>query len=136
MKNKVLAWLLFLPAAVLATIIVLILWHYFNILSFKFTGFDSTGWTAQLIDSVSKGVIGGAVFVFIGTSIVPKYQKQVALILVGLITLYALLGYVSDFSILPTEKKVFRFINIISVLAGSYRTFFYFNENDNSPFNI
>ena len=129
MKNNVLSWIFFLPAAILGSLIAVKVLEFINFLSFKLMGGSSDGWLPKFIESLSTGVVLGGVFVFIGAIIVPKYKKQIALLLVGLITLTVVFFYVMSLSTMSTETKVFGFIFAFSVLGGSYRASVFFNED-------
>lgn len=128
MKNNVLGWILFLPAAILANIVALKLWYYINLLSNNLMGWSSEGWFARFFEAVTNGIVSAGVLVFIGAIIVPKYNKQVAFILVVLHLLFVIYNIVLRYSAVETGEKIIMFIFAFASLLTSYNVAFYFVE--------
>ena len=128
--KNILAWLLFLPATILATIIAVRLLGYLNDFSMWRMGYSSTSLFSKFYVAISNGLANGCVFVYIGSFIVPSYKKYVAILLALLINFFLIKELVSTYSSLNSGESFFMILFIAVTLISSVLTMFSFINLD------
>lgn len=84
-----LRWLVMLPAAVAGSLVVRFLVIVLNNISMTMAGVDPDSLLASLFIFTIGAVVFGAAFVYIGTYVAPAYERQVSVVLAGLVILLA-----------------------------------------------
>lgn len=128
MKNKnlqnVLSWLLFLPASILSTIIAVRILGFINDFSMLRMGYSSTGLFSTLYVNISNGIVNGCVFVYVGSFIVPKHKKYVAIFLALIINFFFIKELVFMYSSLNSEETFNVILFTITIFISSLLTMF------------
>lgn len=126
----VLSWLLFLPASILATIIAVRLLGYFNDFSMWRMGYSSTSLFSKFYEAISNGIANGYVFVYVGSFIVPKHKKHVAILLTLIINFFFIKELVIIYSSLNTKESIFGILFTTIIFISSVLTMFRFINPD------
>jgi hypothetical protein len=122
--KNILSWLLFLPSSILVTIIAIKLLGYFNDFSMYRMGYSDSSIFNKFYEAISTGIVNGYVFVFIGSFIVPKYKKQVAVILALMINIFLIKEFVSQYSSLNSGESFYFILFLIMALISSLMAMF------------
>lgn len=128
MKEKiinVLRWIAILPASVLGSYLVYIIFFWLNKTKEGFTNADNL-WDIGIM-LVSSALMGGA-FVLIGAYVAPSGKRVVSIVLLCLMC--ALIG-IAIFSNLMGEFSLVSILSSLCMLAGSgYATYSVFKDNN------
>ena len=128
--KNLLCWLLFLPSSILATIIAVRLLGYINDFSMWRIGYSSTSLFSKFYDAISNGIANGCVFVYIGSFIVPKHKKYVAILLTLIINFFFIKELVIIYSSLNTKESIFGILFTTIIFISSVLTMFRFINPD------
>lgn len=128
--KNILSWLFFLPASILATVIVIRLLGYFNDFSMYRMGYSSSSIFSKFYVEISNGIANGCVFVYTGSFIVPKYKKYVAILLTIIINFFLFKELVFKYSSLSNGESFFVILFTITTLISSVFSMFSFINPD------
>ncbi len=122
---KWLRWILFMPTAVLGSILSGVLYLLLtNVSGFMF-GFTSEGYWWQL---VSSGIMG-FLFVYLGTWMAPNFQEIVSLLLLVLLVVIAALMTILSLSVETTFGLIGYFILIIVMVSSALYAVYVIRED-------
>lgn len=125
--KKILIWILFIPISFLATFISIKIFYYLNKLTDFVNGFDSNGLFNKIYTPIIYGVVTGAIFVYVGSKIVPKFKKYISLFLAFLISIITITAY---FKGLIDYYKLAGLHTIVVVISSFFTAFRFYEENE------
>ena len=131
MTKKIFSWILFIPISITATFLAIKIFYYLNKLTDFLNGFDNNGWFSKIYTPIIYGIITGFVFVYVGTIIVPKFEKYVSLFLAFLISIITITAY---FKCFIYYYYLAGFYIIIVVISSFFTAFRFYDENESQNF--
>lgn len=131
MTKKIFSWILFIPISFLATFLAIKIFYYLNKLTDFINGFDEDGLFSKLYTPIIYGIITGLVFVYVGTLIVPKFEKYVSLFLAFLISIITITAYFKGWI---DYYKLAGLHTIIVVISSFFTAFRFYDENESQNF--
>ena len=126
----ILRWLLFIPVAIISTIIAVRLLGYFNDFSMWRLGYSSTSLFSKFYVPISNGLANGCVFVYTGTFIVPKHKKYVAVLLALIINFFLIKELIDKYSTLGSGESFHIILFTTVTFISSVLTMFSFINPD------
>lgn len=131
MTKKIFSWILFIPISITATFLAIKIFYYLNKLTDFLNGFDNNGWFSKIYTPIIYGIITGFVFVYVGTIIVPKFEKYVSLFLAFLISIITITAYFKGWI---DYYKLAGLHTIIVVISSFFTAFRFYDENESQNF--
>ena len=131
MTKKIFSWILFIPISITATFLAIKIFYYLNKLTDFLNGFDNNGWFSKIYTPIIYGIITGFVFVYVGTIIVPKFEKYVSLFLAFLISVITITAYFKGWI---DYYKLAGLHTIIVVISSFFTAFRFYDENESQNF--
>lgn len=106
-------WILFIPSAFIISSVGMLLYRLITIL------FNSDGFSSSVFFEIISMVILGALFVYAGVLMVPKYQFIISIILLIIITIIAVISFLVG--LLPSSETgiLLTLIYDIAVVVGA-----------------
>ena len=126
----ILSWLLFIPVSILSTIIAVRLLGYFNDFSMWRLGYSSTSLFSKFYLPISNGIANGCVFVYIGSFIVPRHKKYVAVLLALIINYFIIKELIDKYSTLNSGDSFYIILFTTVTFISSVLTMFSFINPD------
>lgn len=126
MKNKILGWVLFLPAAVVASFAIFAASKLGSIMAlsqfiYPRPSFTEFSWLTFMFADMPANFLSGASFVYAGVSVAPEHKKSVAALLFGMIIICYLMSicYTVSFGTGQTQPIAATVLGIVAAAGGS-----------------
>lgn len=117
-----LRWVLFIPSAVIGSVIAVIIIGIINWISMRYVGANETGWWYQLFQ-LAQSFMLGLFFVLFGSTVIPRGQFVASIILMIISTICLVLVFLASQSTSSQPFWLQALNYILTIAGGGYAVF-------------
>ena len=114
-----LRWILFIPSSILGSLIFTIIWGIINKIITRNPGYPLDNWYSTSIDLIQSFMIG-ALFVYIGSLVIPKWQFITSIILLLACIIFAVISFNANLYVQVSSVWMFALHSILVIAGGVY----------------
>jgi membrane protein CcdC involved in cytochrome C biogenesis len=126
----VIRWILFLPTAIIGSILVTGLWNILGNSSLASQGIIEGSFWYAFQQNVVGSLVAATSFVYIGAMIVPRKQKAVAVILGALVLIFGTVLFTSSILLTPGGQIGWFIVADLSLIVGAVTAAYYIYKED------